>query len=158
MSKLVFTIVVFLCFAQSAFSQEKTIVKIKPDSFLSLINKLEKPTLINFWATWCKPCIEELPYFMQLDSASNKDSLDFVFLSFDSPSDSARVQKFIDLKGLKGTHFLLNETDLDQFINQINTNWEGNIPYTIFINDRFRKDHSASFRTFDQLFTFIKTK
>jgi len=138
----------------------QTVKPIGKDSFLAILYKpnFSKPVIFNFWATWCKPCIEELPYFMQLDSVFGKDSFALVFLSFDSPSNPEKVQKFVQSKNIKGTHYLINDVDLDAFITAVNPNWEGNIPYTILFNSNGRQDHGVAFNSLSELINFLKNK
>jgi thiol-disulfide isomerase/thioredoxin len=54
----------FLCFHNSAQAQAIKVWKLKDMD--SIITNVNKPTIFNFWATFCKPCIEELPYFQKL--------------------------------------------------------------------------------------------
>lgn len=157
-SKIIFTILCSIFLMLNYTVQAQTVKPISKDSFLSLLNTphLNQPIIFNFWATWCKPCIEELPYFMQLDSALGKDSITLVFLSFDSPSNPQKVEKFVINKNIKGIHYLINDVDLDAFITAVNPNWEGNIPYTILFNANGRKDRGAAFNNLGELLNFIK--
>ncbi len=138
----------------------QSVAKIKPESFFGLIEQKQdsNTVLINFWATWCKPCVEELPYFMQLDSVLGDKSPELILLSFDSPSNPERVEKFIQKRGWKGTRYLLDATDLDYFINKINPSWQGNIPYTILLAKDKRLDHSDSFYSLQELIDFVNLK
>jgi len=157
-SKIVFTIICALFLLLNTRVQAQAVKPIGKDSFLAILNTqhLNQPIIFNFWATWCKPCIEELPYFMQLDSALGKDSIALVFLSFDSPSNPQKVEKFVRSKNIKGIHYLINDVDLDAFITAVNPDWEGNIPYTILFNAHGRKDHGAAFNNLAELLIFIK--
>ncbi len=151
--------IIILCFVicnVKLAGQSIVLKKIPTDSFFMIINqpKDSQIYIINFWATWCKPCIEELPYFTQLDSLY-KDSFKFIFLSFDGASAYDKTLKFIQQKKLIGTHYLLTDGDMNGFINGINKNWEGNIPVTILLNRCERRDKYASFENITELKKFI---
>ncbi|NJM93579.1 MAG: TlpA family protein disulfide reductase [Cytophagales bacterium] len=76
----------------------------------------EKPVLVNFWATWCKPCVAELPHFEQV-MKENADAYDMIYVSLDMVEElSERVEPFVKKKGLSGTHILLDDADLNAFI------------------------------------------
>ena len=73
------TIAIFIC----AFSFGQDIKKWKINDLENFIKESQKPTIINFWATWCKPCIEELPYFQSLSKKYAKDSVQLLLVSLD---------------------------------------------------------------------------
>ena len=113
--------------------------------------------IINFWATWCKPCVKELPYFNKVDSAFGKGQIKFIFVSFDGPSEIKKVGKFVKLKKYIGRQLILNSADLNDFIESINHQWQGDLPYTILIKNGSRKDHSTSFENYIEIISFVKT-
>jgi len=102
----------------------------KPDSGLFVINT---------WATWCKPCMEELPLLLKADSMRKNDSIHFVFVSFDMAEDSSRVAQTIARKKMPGSHYLIDETDWNRLINAIDSNWSGTLPATWFVSPTYTK-------------------
>src|SRR5438093_430004 len=96
------------------------------------INELENyiansntPLVVNFWATFCKPCIEELPYFFQ--SADRHTAVEILLVSLDLPDFyPAKVESFLKQKNfLKATAFWLDEVNADIFCPRIDSSWEG---------------------------------
>ena len=102
----------------------------KPDSGLFVINT---------WATWCKPCMEELPLLLKADSMRKSDGIHFVFVSFDMAEDSARVAQTIAKKNMPGSHYLIDETDWNKLINAIDSSWSGTLPATWFVGPTYKK-------------------
>ncbi|WP_236252711.1 TlpA disulfide reductase family protein [Echinicola sp. 20G] len=91
-------------------------------------NKLR---IFNFWATWCAPCIKEMPYFETV--SQNDASVELVFISLDDGRKPEKVTTFLEKKNIKSPVYLLNDVDYNQWIDKINPNWSGAIPATLFV-------------------------
>ncbi|MCY4418370.1 MAG: TlpA disulfide reductase family protein [Cytophagales bacterium] len=89
--------------------------------------------VINFWATWCAPCVREIPYFQAVHEKYQNQSVRFLLVSLDSSKKLARVERFVKKKKLSMEIVLLNETDFDTILPQIHPNMEGAIPATLFL-------------------------
>jgi len=111
---------------------------IKFDELRSLIHSRNDTTyVINFWATWCGPCVEELPHFERLRQKFTDRPVRIVLVSLDFKSQlETRVKPFVEKKGLRSTIFLLDETDANSYIDQVSNQWSGAIPATLIINSR----------------------
>jgi len=92
----------------------------------------------NFWATWCAPCIREIPQF---DNANETyGNLDVILVNLDDVDLlDKKVKPFINKKSIKSKVVLLNETDLNEFINKIDKSWSGAIPATLIIDCKNNK-------------------
>lgn len=111
--------------------------------------------VINFWATWCGPCVLELPYFVQADTSLVGENFKFIFVSFDPLSNQTKVEKFIDKNGLPGTHYIIGNYEMETLIDQVHTKWEGGIPFTLVITPKETKHHEGAFENFRQFWQFI---
>lgn len=94
-----------------------------------------KPLFINFWATWCAPCVEEFPDIVEL-SEKKGEQIDFVAISLDSESDlDKKVKQFVKKNNVNFKVLLLKESDVYPLLDWINDEWRGAIPAT-FIYDK----------------------
>lgn len=122
-----------------AMAQEVQVIKLA-DLDKLLKQPQEGVVVINFWATWCRPCIEELPYFDKAQQEYADKGVKMYFVSLDDVEIlESRVKPFVKKKGLKSTVMLLDETDQNAFINRIDPQWSGAIPTTIFLSGKHRK-------------------
>ena len=92
----------------------------------------------NFWATWCAPCVREIPHFEHL-SKSN-DNIKVNLISLDNVDDlDTRVKPFIKKRDIHSEVLLLDETDFHEFIPKISNEWSGAIPATLIVDSRGNK-------------------
>lgn len=104
----------------------------------------DRTYVINFWATWCKPCIEELPYFEDLQ-AENKD-IKVILISLDFPDKlESQLKPFIVEKKLKSQVVLLDDPYENEWIPKIDSTWSGAIPATLIFNKSKRIFYERSF-------------
>jgi len=106
----------------------------KIDELDAFIQSATKPTIINFWATWCAPCVEEMPWFNKI--VNQNKNVELVFVSLDNNSAyPAKIQSFVKAKKISATLIWLNETNAEVFCPIIDEDWAGSIPATLFINN-----------------------
>lgn len=91
----------------------------------------EKIRIYNFWATWCAPCVKEMPAFEKV--SSEDDSVELLFISLDDGRRPERVAAFIERRSIKSPVFLLNDIDFNSWKNKVSEKWSGAIPATLFI-------------------------
>ena len=93
--------------------------------------------VVNFWATFCKPCNEEIPDFIRIVKKYEKQKVKLLLVSLDLPSYyAAKLPAFIKKYKYNTNHVWLNETDADRFCPAIDKKWSGAIPSTIIVNNK----------------------
>jgi len=90
-----------------------------------------KIKVYNFWATWCAPCVKEMPYFENVQAED--PSIELIFISMDDGRKPERVTNFIERRGVKSPVYLLNDVDYNKWIDKVDPSWSGAIPATLFI-------------------------
>jgi thiol-disulfide isomerase/thioredoxin len=119
--------------ALSASAQNIEIIK-----FPALQSLITSPSpkihVINFWATWCAPCVKELPLFEKLNESNTDVKVTLINLDFADKLD--KVNSFAKKKNLKSEVFLLDEVDYNSWIDKVDKNWGGAIPATLVINSQ----------------------
>ena len=116
----------------SVEAQKVDIVKFERIQQL-LDSKEEKLLVINFWATWCAPCVKELPYFENLNNKKDKD-IKVTLISLDFADKLDKVASFVERKSMKSEVLLLDEIDYNSWIDKVDKSWSGAIPATLIIN------------------------
>jgi thiol-disulfide isomerase/thioredoxin len=96
--------------------------------------KTDQIKVINFWATWCAPCIKEMPLFEELNATRSDVKVTLVSMDLDLDPNPEKVYRFIDRRKIKSQVFILNEQNPNSWIDQIDKSWSGALPATIIIN------------------------
>lgn len=87
--------------------------------------------ILNFWATWCKPCIQELPYFEKCNSDYQNKVVKIILVNLDFNSQVKGVaEPFIRKKNIRSSVVHITETNYDLWINKVDSTWSGAIPAT----------------------------
>lgn len=118
--------------------QAQTVTTIKFDQ-LQQLRKAPHDTLyvVNFWATWCKPCIKEIPYFEAAHAQYKDQPVRVILVSMDAVQDmEKRVMPFAQKRQLNSRLYLLDEPDGNTWIDRIEPKWSGAIPATMFFNNK----------------------
>ena len=116
--------------------------------------------VVNFWATWCAPCIKELPYFEELNANYSTKNVEVILVSLDFPKQiESKLIPFLLKNGLKSEVVVLDDVDSNTWIPKVNEEWSGAIPATVIYNKNKTKFYERSFNYLEletELKQFIK--
>lgn len=127
-------LLLFLFLGNIVIGQE--IKKWKVTELQRYLKSSEAPVVVNFWATFCKPCMEEIPYFQRIAAKYEKQKVKLLFVSLDIRSFyPEQLQSFIKKNNISAEVIWLDETDADYFCPVIDPDWSGVIPATLFLNN-----------------------
>jgi thiol-disulfide isomerase/thioredoxin len=119
-------------------AQEVTVFEHFEDYQHLLNQKNDTTYVINFWATWCKPCVEELPGFLEIDNKfrGQKFKMILTSLDFEQQIDSKLIP-YIQNNDIEARVVLLTDPGTNVWINKVNEEWVGSIPATVIYNKDF---------------------
>lgn len=86
--------------------------------------------VVNFWATWCDPCVKELPAFLEESKKYSGQKVQMIFVSMNAARELGKVQNFVDSHNLGPLVLLLNAGNPNDWIDKIDSSWSGTIPAT----------------------------
>lgn len=96
-----------------------------------LAKRKGKVVVVNLWATWCAPCRAEFPALVKLYNTYRNRGVDVLVISVDDVSDEAKVVEFLQQQRAKMPAFIKKAGDSENFINAVDRDWRGAIPYTV---------------------------
>lgn len=113
---------------------------IKFDRLENLIQKNgDNIQVINFWATWCAPCIKEIPYFEALPDTFDGRTLKVTLINIDFVEKLDKVNSFIERKEITSDVLLLDNIDYNSWIDKVDKSWSGAIPATLLVDSKTGK-------------------
>ncbi len=103
--------------------------------------------VVNFWATWCAPCVRELPAFEQLYKNFKDEGVHVLLVSLDDPRQmDNRVIPFVERMQLKSEVLLLDDPNSNRWIPLVSDEWTGAIPATVIYGQGFRSFYEREFK------------
>ncbi len=130
-------VVVILCSLQGATAQKAIVVKF--DALQKILDtKSDQIQVINFWATWCAPCVKELPLLEKINAQKNLNAK-ITLINLDYADKLDKVNEFMVRKNIQSDVLLLDEIDYNSWIDKVDKSWSGAIPATLIINPRTGK-------------------
>lgn len=113
--------------------------------------------IVNFWATWCVPCIRELPHFERTAIEMSGKPVEFIFVSLDFAENlESRVVPFLTERNTPGKHYLLDDPRANYWIPQVSAEWTGAIPATLMILNENKIFHEGMM-SYEQLNSVIRS-
>jgi len=111
--------------------------------------------VINFWATWCAPCVKELPYFEELTRESAERPLHVTLVSLDFHKQlESRLLPFLEDRKITSRVVVLDDPDANSWIDRVDPSWSGAIPATLFLRGSTRMLREQTF-TRDELHSLV---
>ena len=130
-------IVVLTVIANTALSQAGAIAikKVTAADVRTIMDTSSQPLIINFWASWCGPCIREIPYMEELVNAAPQP-VRLILVSLDFPASyPAKLQQFVKKAGYKSEVLYLVDLEASEYSPVIDARWQGEIPASVFVNN-----------------------
>jgi thiol-disulfide isomerase/thioredoxin len=134
---IVFILFYILNFAQSSAQSVK---EIDSDALKALTSTMNDTTyVVNFWATWCSPCVKEIGFFEELHRQRKSEKVKVILVSLDFPNQiDKRVIPFLKEKEITADVLLMTDLDYNSWIDRIDPSWSGAIPATLIYNRETR--------------------
>lgn len=132
--KSIYSLLLIIYISLASISASAQIETITLEQLQAKTIRTDNDTLyiVNFWATWCGPCVAELPYFEQAAKDNADKKVKILLISLDFPSEKAKVISFAAKRKIQNEVYLLNAGDPNKWIDQIDSSWDGAIPTTVF--------------------------
>ncbi|MEQ8579296.1 MAG: TlpA disulfide reductase family protein [Balneola sp.] len=135
-----YLVLICVCIGCTDQTEKKLLVDTNATQLVDQIEsyKGDMPVLVNFWATWCVPCIEEFPYIMKLKENYN-DEFELIFVSGDFEEAKEEAKEFLKEQNVNFTTYYKTGKD-NEFIQTVSETWSGALPYTVI----YSRDGSIS--------------
>ena len=113
--------------------------------------------VVNFWATWCKPCIKEIPYFKELDSTYKDQKFKLLLVSLDFPKDvETELVSFAREQNIESKVVVLLDGKYNDWIDKVSPDWSGAIPATYIFNRKRSELFERSFENTQELIDIVE--
>ncbi len=114
--------------------------------------------VVNFWATWCKPCVKELPYIEQLHSDQFVHPVKVLLVSLDFRSQiDTKLVPFLEEQKIKSQVIVLDDTDANSWIDIVDPQWSGAIPATVIYRKNKKEFYGDAFEDYESLKNIVNS-
>lgn len=96
-------------------------------------NDSDNLRLMNIWTTWCGPCVAEFPYLIEINRMYRNRDFEMITINLDAPDKNDQVLKFLKKNYASTKNYHYSSDDKYKFIEAIDKNWQGSIPFTLLI-------------------------
>lgn len=112
--------------------------------------------VINFWATWCKPCVQELPYFEQFNAENKYQTVKVILVSLDFAKQiDSHLKPFIEKRKLTSKVAFMADKNYNNWLDKVSPEWSGSIPATLLLRGQKRDFAEKEFDSSDELKEWI---
>ena len=144
MVKYFLSFVLFFTIVSAVAQTEIPVVKIEELKSV-YIQPNDTTYIVNFFATWCGPCMQEMPVLNKFYEAHKNTNIKLIFVSLDNISAKKRLPVKMKKLGIQAPVYLLNESTDFSWLDKIDKRWQGSIPATMAVNNK--KNIKAFFET-----------
>ena len=155
---MLFMATISVTFAQANQEKAPFLIVEKYDDLAYIFEQNNDTTyVINFWATWCGPCVKELPYFETLHDNYKDQKVKVILVSLDFKRQIERkLIPFVKKHQLQSEVIALTDGDYNSWIDKVDTDWGGAIPITVVYRGDKRKFHGEEFSDYEDLEKLVK--
>ena len=156
LTKSIFLIILFQFLFSCIDRSSDSIEIVDFEGFYSKIDLTsDKTYVINFWATWCAPCVKELPYFEKVNKEFKDKNVEVILISLDFPSQiETKLIPYLKRNKIKSKVILLDDSKMNTWVPRVSEQWDGGIPATLIVNASNYNFYPKPFKKKD-LFTEI---
>jgi thiol-disulfide isomerase/thioredoxin len=121
--------------APLVWAKEPVTLEVIDDAALKALlkNDTDKVRLINVWATWCGPCVTEMPEFVEINRMYRRRDFEFITISADKPDKKDKAQELLKKMQASNKNYIYHSEDKYKLIEAIDPEWQGALPYTLLI-------------------------
>lgn len=151
--------IVLLSFLILTSFQERTVKVVDYKELEPFLSKQDDTVyVVNFWATWCAPCVKEIPYFENLNETYKDQKVKVLLVSLDFRKNlETALIPFLNRRGIKSEVILLSDPDSNSWISKVDENWTGAIPATLIYNKSERSFYEKEL-TYNELDSLLNLK
>jgi len=154
--------VLLMLIVQNMYSQTDAAGKVRVVNFDQLEPYLRQDDdsihLVNFWATWCVPCREEMPAIQEIEKKYSNMKFKVLLVSLDFPGQlESKLIPYLESNNIRSEVVLLSDTDQNRWIDLVDKSWSGDIPFTLIYGKYFRQGYARQFN-FEDLDSIIYGK
>lgn len=152
--KNIFCVIFIFLFSNAIFAQKVVVFDNYAALEKAVLNDDKTIYVVNFWATWCAPCVKELPHFEQLNSENKKVKVVLVSLDFKDQYES-KLLPFLKKKSIASEVVLLTDKDYNAWLPQVDKDWSGSIPATLIIKNGKKVFAEKMFSSYEELNEYV---
>ncbi len=149
-------IIFLLAFPKGTSAQNLRIFNTFEEFKNSILLHNDTTYVINFWATWCKPCVKELPYFESYHRTTGKQKIKVILVSLDfNKQIDTHLKPFLSKNHYTAHTVMLADKNFNSWISEIDESWSGAIPATLLLSGDERSFVEKEFESSEDISQYV---